>query len=234
MKNIIQTAALLAMTCLFAGCATPVISTHEKTTGSYANYILGLQTAQVRKPAEAIVAPIHLAVAQVGEPAPAGEMLARLKADSALIASVAGLPLPAENNPQNAQAESKDQSADFAPKVKAVCNVAASVGADYVFIYGSCLDSWQEPNSLMILDATVIGAVTIPSIKINCECRAAGALIRTATAEPIFFVTVEEKRSGSSPSYLVSGKTESLRAELRDEVTRSLTRELMQKLAQTK
>ena len=234
MKRTIQITALLTAACLLAGCAAPGVSTHEKTTGSYANYILGLQTAQDRKPTEAIAMPIRLAVAQVGEPAPAGEMLAKLKTDSVLIASVAGLPLPAEPNSRSQQTEGKDQSEDFAAKVKAVCNVAGSVGADYVFIYGSTLDSWQEQNSLMILDATVIGGVIIPSIKINCESRAAGALIRTATANPVFFVTVEEKRSGASPSYLVSGKTEALRAELRDDVIRALTEELTQKLARLK
>jgi len=181
-----------------------------------------------------MVTPLHLAVAQVGEPAPAGEMLAKLKADTGLIATVVGLPLPAESNLRRPLTKGEDQSKDFTTKVKALCNVAASVGADYVFIYGSSLDSWQEQNRLMILDATVIGGVMIPSVKINCESRAAGALIRTATADPVFFVTTEDKRSGSSPSYLVSGKTESLRAGLRDEVNRLLTQELMQKLAQSK
>jgi hypothetical protein len=142
--------------------------------------------------------------------------------------------LPAEVYPQSAQREARLHADDFAARVRSLCNVARSVGADYIFIYGGSLDSWQAQNSLMILDLTIIGGATVPSTKINCESRAAGALVRTDTAEAVLFVNADARRTGRSPSYLASGKTDALLTELRDEITATLTTELLQKLASAK
>lgn len=234
MKTFLQTSTFLVAAGLITGCAGTGVSTHEKTAIDYANYILALPTSRTTNVTPAIVTPVRLAVAQVGETAPSGEMLHKLRSDSTLVASAVGLPLPSETDPQSARGDVKPPTEDFVARVGNVCSIARTVGADYIFIYGSSLASWQEQNSLMILDATVIGGATIPSTKINCESRAAGALIRAYSAEPVLFVNVESKLSGRSPTYLASGKTDALKVKLRDQVTASLTDELLHKLSHTK
>ena len=233
MKTILKTTALLAVACLLTGCGGMYGSTRQKSSASYANYILGLHS-QTNDVTRKVSTPINLAVAQAGEPSPAGEMLDKLRGNPALVSSVVGLPLPTETIPHYSNRDNKQPVEDFPAKVRSVCNVARSVGADYIFIYGGNLEAWQEQNGWMILDLTIIGGATVPSPKINCESRAAGALIRTDTAEAVLFVNADARRAGRSPSYLATGRTDALLTELRDEVAVTLTDELLQKLAQPK
>jgi len=82
---------------LITGCETNGMSYREHPGVTYPNYILSLQPKSPRWRRKNPHA-IHLAVAQVGESAPAQAMLKKLEADPTLVASVVALPLRVTRN----------------------------------------------------------------------------------------------------------------------------------------
>jgi hypothetical protein len=233
MKMITQS-VMAAAVCLLAGCETTGLSSRERAGASYPNYILSLQPGGTNAPAQKPVVPIRLAVAQVGESAPPETMLDQLTAQPTLVASVVALPLPGE--PENYSNYNYNRAnhpgEDYAALVKSICSLAHAAGADYVFLFGGNIDSWQENNSLSVFDITLIGGVILPGSKINLEGKGAGVLIESATGKPVLFVSTEAKKSASSPDMLAEGKTTGLRTQVRDELVRQLTGELLKKLAE--
>ncbi len=220
---LVQSAVAVAAICLLAGCASAGLSPHETAAVSYPNYILSLESATTGPASapEKIVTPIRLAVAQIGEDAPPETLLDKLAGQKTLVASVTGLPLPDEN--QLSYGRFGRQAADYASRVKAVCGLARVAGADYIFIVGGSLDSWQQNNLLSVLDATIVGAAIVPAAKIHVEGRGAGVLISTATCRPVLFVSADTHISGMSPDFLVDGKTAALDAQVRDQLAAKLT-----------
>ena len=230
MKMLVPSVVAVTTVCLLAGCESEGLSPRETATVSYPNYILSLEsgpsgpTGAPRK----IVAPIRLAVAQIGEDAPPEAMLDKLAGQKSLVASVTGLPLPADNfSPFGRFAR---QAPDYASPAKALCGLAQSAGADYVLIIGGTLDSWRHDNSLSALDATIVGGAIVPAAKINVEGRGAGTLISTATCRPVLFVSADTRTSGMSPDFLVNGKTAALDAQVRDQLAAKLTEQFLNRL----
>ena len=223
-----------AAVCLLAGCETTGLSAREHAGASYPNYILSLQPGGTNAPVQKPAIPIRLAIAQVGETAPPEAMLDQLAGQPTFVASVVALPLPGE--PENYAYYNYNRAnhpgEDYAARVKSVCSLAQAAGADYVFIFGGNIDSWQKNNSLSVLDITIIGGVIFPGSKINIEGKGAGALIESATGRPVLFVSTETKKSAGSPDMLADGKTTELRTQVRDELVRKLTGELLKKLAE--
>ena len=230
MKTIIKLTIAGAAICLLAGCETTGLSPREAAGASYPNYVFSLQTSDTNRP-EIIVAPIRLAVAQVGEDAPPEAMLDKFASQKTLISSVAGLPLPADvENPYSFN-RAYAQKADYATRVKTICNLARASGADYVFLYGGNEDAWQENNDASFLDLTIIAGTLIPDATIHVEGKGAGVLVSTSNCRPIFFVSSDTKESISSPDFLVSGKTIALRTKVRDELIDKLSDKLLARLA---
>jgi hypothetical protein len=93
------------------------------------------------------------------------------------------------------------------------------------------MTSWSDGNPLRLFDLTLVAGVLVPSTKVVAEGKAAGTLIDTSTCEPVLLVSVDAKRSVHSPTYLADGKTDTLRAVLRDELTSALADELLRTLA---
>jgi len=229
MKTIIKSAMAVAAVCLLAGCETTGLSPREQSGASYPNYILSLQSNGASAPQKP-VAPIRLAVAQIGEAAPPETMLDQLAAQKALVASVTGLPLPGEM--QNNYYNSANRPAgDYGTRVKTICALARASDADYVFLFGGNIDSWRANNSLSILDLTLVGGVLVPGGRTHIEGKGAGALISASSCQPVFFVSVDEQDSAASPDYLADGRTADMRAKARDELIKKLTQELLDKLA---
>jgi hypothetical protein len=83
---------------------------------------------------------------------------------------------------------------------------------------------------MRVLDFTVIGGALVPSNRIKAEGKAAGALIDARDGTVSLVVNVEARRDGLSPTFLTEGKTDSLRVQLRDELTDRLAKEFLQKL----
>jgi hypothetical protein len=231
MKTTIQSMLTLVAIGLVTGCEATGLSPGERAGADYSHYILSLQPGQSHNPTQTLTAPIHLAVAQVGETAPSRKMLDKLKGQNALIASTVGLPLP--DGPEQRYAnynQAKTSSMDYSARVKSVCSLAQAAGAKYVFLFGGNVDSWRKNNFLTVFDLTIVGAFIVPSSKIEMEGKAAGTLIDAATAEPVFFVSVDAQASEMTPDYLAEGKTEDMRAQLRDELIDKLTAELLNKI----
>jgi hypothetical protein len=233
MKTATQVAIALVALLITTGCETGGLSKRERPGVTYPNYILSLQPKQSQKPRPQPVLPLRLAVAQVGEPAPAKILLEKLEANHSLVNSVVGLPVSAEEQDRSFNPrDSKQGKADnYSAKMQSICRLAQSVGADYVFIFGGNIDSWQDGNALKVLDFTIVGAAIFPSAKIRAEGRAAGALIETATGDPVLFVSAETKSSTTSPSYQADGRSNTLQARLRDELTSKLADAFLKELA---
>ena len=99
MKILIQSAVAVTAVCLLAGCETTGFSPRETPMVSYPNYILSLESgpASPTGAPQKIIAPIRLAVAQIGEDAPPEALLDKLAGKKTLVASVDGLPMPDDN-----------------------------------------------------------------------------------------------------------------------------------------
>jgi hypothetical protein len=232
MKKFIQSGTALAAVALLAGCVTTGLSPREQSGVSYPSYILSLASDGTNAP-QMVVKPIRLAVAQVGEVAPPDAMLDKLAGQKVLVASVIGLPLPGDvstgpvYNRYNRQDDTPEECAE---RIKSVRNLARVSGADYLFLFGGNIDSWERRNSMGILDLTVVGGVIAPGTRINLEGKGAGALVDVATGQPVLFVSAEAKDSTLSPDYLADGKTTGMRARIRDELVGKLSDELLKKL----
>jgi len=230
MNRIMQSATAVAVAGLMTGCETTGLSPREFSGLNYPGYILSLQTDGTNAPSPKPVLPVHLAVAQIGETAPPQTMLDDLKAPPNLIASVVGLPLPAEAGSSFGFKRDNQAAGDYSSRVKAVCHLAQAVGADYVFLIGGNVDSWTKENSLSMFDLTLVGGWIVPGTKISIEGKGAGTLIEVATGRPVFFVNAECKASALSPDFLSAGKTTDLRVQVRDELAKKLSERLQKEL----
>jgi len=225
MKRTAPFAIALAAVAFTTGCETTGLSRREQANVSYPNYILNLQPKASSTAPPTLTLPLHLAVVQVGEPAPPKLMLDKLQVDRSLVASVVGLPSWAETRGQSNDTEV------VSGRVQAICRLAQSVGANHVFIFGGNTDTWADGNVMRLFDFTLVGAVLVPSTKIHAEGKAAGTLIETSACDPQLLVNVDAKRTAASPTNLTNGKTDTLRAQLRDELIAALADELLRKLA---
>ena len=217
------TVTLAALVCT-TGCETANLSRREQANVSYPSYILNLRPRPSLGAPPKLTTPLRLAVVQVGELAPPKAMLDQLQSDRSLVAAVVGLPSWIETRGQSNNTEV------VAGQVQAVCQLAQSVGAGHVFVFGGNMGSWSDANALRLFDLTLVGAALLPSTKIIAEGKAAGTLIDTANCEPVVLASVDAKRSVHSPTQLTDGKSETLRAALRDELTAALAGELLRML----
>jgi hypothetical protein len=231
MKKIYQLAIAATAVCLLAGCETTGLSPRESAGATYPNYILSLQQGGTNAP-QRVSKPIRLALVQIGEAAPPEAMLDKLTQQKNLVTSVIGLPLPGDtvNNFYKNNNGADFQNSVYSARVKTICGLARSMGADYVFLFGGNLDSWQENNFSSTFDITIIGGTLLPGTTIHIEGKAAGALISTETCQPVFFVNAETRDSAMSPDFFVDGKTMGLRAKVRDELVAGLNDQLISKL----
>lgn len=230
MKIIIQSAITVTAVCLFTGCDTTGLSPREAAGASYPNYVFSLQSGSPGQQ-QKVTPPIRLAVVQIGEEAPPEAMLGKLAGHTTLIASEVSLPLPSDVPGPFYVARRNFEQPDYAGRIKTLCALARTSGADFVFLFGGNLDTWQENNALSIFDTTIIGGVVFPGTKIHVEGKGAGVLISTATCQPLLFVSSEAKDSVSSPDLLVNGKAMSLQIKVRDELVNQLTDQFLTKLA---
>jgi hypothetical protein len=232
MKKIITSAIVAAAACLLAGCQTTGLSPRETSGADYPNYILNLQPDGTNAPSK-VVAPIHLAVAQVGEDAPADAMLAKLEARKDLITSVTALPLPSEGQASLYYNTYRHGAPplDYAATVKALRSLAAASGDDYIFLFGGTVDSWQNRNPSALLDLTIVGGMIVPGAKVSIQGKGAGALINVATGKPVIFVSTESQGAKYSPDDLAEDTQVAMAADTRDRLIVKLSDELLDKLA---
>ena len=218
---------------LLTGCATTGWSQREVAGVSYPNYILSLSPTNVSPARPVLARPIRLAVAQVGESAPPAALLQKLATSPERIGSVVAVPAPGDTQrPYYAPRDnSQIKQEDFATRVQALCRLSRNLGADYLFLCGGDLTSWQDSNLLRVFDLTIVGGMILPSTKIHLEGRAAGALIDAATGEPVLMVSTEAQRSASSASFYAQQKAGGQKILLRDELASAIGSELLREMA---
>ena len=224
--------AAMAVAGLITGCATTGFSVRERSGVTYPDYIVNLPATGTNVPARPLVLPLRLAVVQVGEAAPPASLLNQLAARTDLVGAVSGLPLPGDavNNEYNS-GRPRGADGSYATRIAAVCRLAKATGADYVFIVGGNVDSWQQNNSLSLLDATIIAGALLPGTQIHVEGRAAGALVEADSGRPVFFVNAETKDAAGSPDMLANGKLAAMTAAARAELADKLGAALVARLA---
>ena len=235
MKTSIQMAVATMGLCLVTGCETTGYSSRERSGVSYPNYILGMHGDSTNKVHREVALPIRIAVAQVGEAAPPLAMTRMLETNQALFSLVSGIPAPADGEAHLATVPTRSQPAlqDYSTQAKSLCNLAQSVGADYLFLTGGNIDTWNNPSPLKVFDITLVGGFIIPSTDVRAMGKAAGALIEVATGNPVLFLSVESNRSAFVPSDAAWEKRDAVVAQLRDELGTKLAEELIQKLPKT-
>jgi hypothetical protein len=231
MKTTIQLSLACAGLLVTAGCVTTGLSSAERPGVTYPNYILSLQPRQTSSGRPTLTAPLRIAVAQVGESAPPQCLLDKLESEPLIVKSAVGIPVPGEDAPFVSRNIKPNKPNDYSIKLQSLCRLAQSVGADYVFIVGGEIDSWQSGNALKFLDFTIVGGAIVPSTKIHAEVRAAGALVDAATGEAVLLVSAETKSSAVSPTFLADGKTDTVKSKLRDEMSVRLGDALLQKIS---
>lgn len=232
MKTNLLSLSLLGAVFL-TSCSTSGLSRREIAGSTYPNYILNLATTNSPDSRPPLTKPIRLAVAQVGESAPPRALLNKLESQPDAIASVVGLPAPAETEHRYYAPKDKSQNKqeDFVSRVQSLCRLSRNMQADYLFICGGDMSWWNSPNILRVFDITIVGGMLLPSTKVNVEGRAAGALIDAATCEPVLMLSTDASRSGYSPTFYVEEKTDGQRVALRNALTESLADEMLKKIA---
>jgi len=234
MKTIIQsilTVTAVGAVCLLTGCETTGLSPRERSGVSYPGYVMSLAAAQTNVPAQIMVTPIRLAVAQVGEAAPPAALLEKLGRRPDVIAAVTGLPLPGEQGNIDNANQPKSSDEEYGRRMQSLCRLSRAAGADYVFVFGGNLDSWRNNNQLSLLDGTLIGGVLLPGGEVNVEGRGAGVLVEVTTGSPVSFVSADISHSAATPDFLANGKQAGMSVAARNELVGKLGDELLKKLA---
>jgi hypothetical protein len=217
--------------CLLTGCETTGFSSRERSGVTYPNYILGMQSVSTNAARRELHLPLRLAVAQVGEAAPPNSMIELLETNRAIASFVVGLPAPGDNSSTRLLANKEtSQFQDYSEQARSLCRLAQSAGADYLFLVGGNIDTWNDPSFLKVFDITLVGGFIIPSTGVKGYGKAAGTLVDVATGAPVLFASVESSNSDFVPSNAVWEKRDAVSAQLRKELGAKLAAELVQKL----
>src|SRR4051812_3847425 len=152
-----------------AGCAHG-LSARETRTQNYSAFVLSLydQPLQQAQPAR-LVAPMRVAIAQVGELAPPQAMLTQLRNKPELFMRVEGIPGVFEEAASGNQsgALTANERQQVRDRVGRLQRLAVDMGMDYLFIYGGSLEHYKRDNPLQVLDLTIVGAFVVPSREIR-------------------------------------------------------------------
>jgi hypothetical protein len=224
--------ALLAL--FLTGCETTGLSARERGKSSYSDFVYQIaRNPPAQERPRPLQRPVRLAVAQIGEVAPPTDVLARLRSESDLIASAIALPLPGETQraSQGFPTQEKPPAPDAgANRVAEICQLARSLGADEVLVFGGTIDTYVSRNALAPLDFTLVGMTIFPSAKIHGEGKAAGVLINAESQAVRFQVEAERRNSNLAPSAFQYEETDSLRIKMRDDLAMQLTEKFIRKL----
>lgn len=210
---------------LLTGCETTGLSHRERGGVTYPNYVLGMASGTDGQPTAQPQVPLSLAVAQIGESAPSTILTSRLESSS-LFRSVTPLPAPGEDNHRR----NSETTPDYRERVEALCGLARTSGADYVFLCGGDVSTWENATPLKAFDLTIVGMSLIPSSSISAEGKAAGTLIDARTGTPVSFVNVESSRSGMTTTTGWWGKRNSVQIAIRNDLNAKLGDALIAKV----
>jgi hypothetical protein len=175
--------------------------------------------------------PIRLAVAQIGEVAPATNLLGELRSHPALIATVVALPSPVESRERYpTRSANAPEPPSVVSRLAELRSLAKAMRADQVLILGGSIDTWTTRNVLAPLDITLVGTAIFPSARVHGQGKAAGILLDVESGAVRFQVETERGRQGTAPSNFTDEKADSIRVKLRDDLALSLGKEFVRRL----
>ncbi|HEV8605270.1 MAG TPA: hypothetical protein VGQ99_07895 [Tepidisphaeraceae bacterium] len=181
---------------MVGGCASGM-SVRETPTQSYPAFILSLyDNPRPQGKAAALVAPMRVAIAQVGELAPPQAMLGHLRQKTDMFARVEGIPAIFEDMSYTHQGGlSITERQITRERVARLQRMAEDLGLDYLFIYGGSIENYTRENALQVLDLTIVGAFVVPSRQVRAVGKAAGALIDAHTGSVLFVASADTEQT---------------------------------------
>jgi hypothetical protein len=234
MKNLIQITSVTLLTGLLAGCYTTGMSPREQGGNRYSELVYGFcerQEPDATDP-ETLHLPIRLGVAQIGETAPANELVDSLNRHPALVANVIKLPLAGntENNRYYYQQPKPDSADEIRQQADTLRKLGQQMGADYILVVGGNIDSHVESSPIQILDMAIVPGVIIPSQKIEMSARVGGAFINAKNGRVEFLLTTTSETTNSCPTFYVDQKIEEMAMKQRSTLSKQLVEELASKI----
>lgn len=215
------------------GCETTGLSPREQQNG-YASLINGAyQTAQPSIVAKPIRAPIHLAVAQIGESTPQSSFISELKTNTHLVRAVTSLPMPGDQTQESGYGSSKSKATtpeEFQARLNSARTLSRDIGAQYLLVVGGEIDSFSSRNAFSVLDVTLVGGWIFPSVDIHADGKASAALIDVESGRVIFIASAERKESALTPSVFSNDKRDVLRVKLREALLADLASDVLNRL----
>ncbi|MDB5322857.1 MAG: hypothetical protein JWN40_4488 [Phycisphaerales bacterium] len=203
-----------------AGCESSGLSPRETHGGDYSTYLYSLYddggaTAQPGRPGADVLlrAPLRVGVAQVGEVGPAEGVLARLRAEPTLFASVQAVPAVFERMGQQTV-----DAAEARRRVSMMRQHARDLGMDYLLMYGGTMDFGSEQTSSGLLDLTIVGAYVMPSKDVKAVGRSAAAMVDVRTGRVVLSASSEGERKKWVPTMAQGGAQVEVLKGLRDEM----------------
>src|SRR6185503_885089 len=147
--------------------------------GSYSRLVYEMARQQQNAaPTGGLRKPIRLAVAQIGEVAPATNLLGELRSHPALIATVVALPSPVESRERYpTRSANAPEPPSVVSRLAELRSLAKAMRADQVLILGGSIDTWTTRNVLAPLDITLVGTAIFPSARVHGQGKAAGILL---------------------------------------------------------
>ena len=229
-------AAAVPVALLLGGCTSSGLSVREapgRDVSSYsaASYtfspadILGSATAGTdAEPTGRLTTPASVVVAQIGEVAPPETLLDSLSSSPELFKLVQ--PMSGVLNYRHSRTPSNDPVRDHLDQM---LHGAASMGADYLVVYGGTLDQSRTGGPLSLLDLTIVGAFVIPSQQITGEATATAIVLDVASGQPVATASSDADRRTYSASVGAEGRKTDQARKLRDEAVEELTDSIIER-----
>jgi hypothetical protein len=225
MKTKLLIGSLATMALLVAGCETDGLSVREQHN-NYAAMINSIYRQPVaRATNQPLVAPLQLAVAQIGEVSPDTSLVTELAKNPALIQRIVPLPLAGDRENYDRYNRGPEQTTnldELASEVESLRNLSRDAGAGYLLVVGGSIDSYDSHNPLAALDFTILGAAVLPSDTIKADGKAGGALIDVETGRVLFLTEAQMQKSGMTATFYSEDRRQALNNELRGDLLKQL------------
>lgn len=216
------------------GCSTSGLSAHE--SGEQSAPMMMYTAADTGVPTVAPVSirtPLMLGLAQVGEVTPPEPMLAALRARPNLFARV--LPVGGRfgegedtNRPPLSDGRQTTPAGPSArDQLTHMRSMAATMGLDYLLVFGGSIDHGSQGSGLQLLDLTIVGAFVVPSHGVSVDGRAVGSLIDVRTGQIVLSFGATAKGTGAAPSAFVGSVEQGSVMRNRDELVAKLTDDII-------
>jgi hypothetical protein len=194
-----------------------------------------------------LVFPLKMAVAQAGEVGPGSSMFDVLRTKPDLVSGLQPIPafyngnspsapvlwLVPSTQPQPGQANfTTDQARDCRHAVDAMRGLAASLGANYLFLFGGTVDEDDNDTPLAILNLTIVGLYIFPSRFVHADAHAAGALIDVHSGRVVMLVDSRDTGHSIVPYMSASLAMDGVVDQARKNVSMSLAKRFLGQLEQ--